>query len=58
MIFLLSTTLSHNVIKEKLTELIEQRFNREESLYLALNIVCGHARELVTPSIVFWITYI
>ena len=33
----LYTTLSHNLIKEKLTELIEQTFNREGSLYLACN---------------------
>ena len=31
------TTLPHNLIKEKLTELIEQNFNREDSLYLACN---------------------
>ena len=31
------TTLPHNLIKEKLTELIEQAFNREGSLYLACN---------------------
>ena len=31
----LYTTLPHNLIKEKLTELIEQIFNREGSLYLA-----------------------
>ena len=31
----LYTTLPHNLIKEKLTELIEQTFNREGSLYLA-----------------------
>ena len=30
----LYTTLPHNLIKEKLTELIEQTFNREGSLYL------------------------
>ena len=30
-------TLPHNLIKEKLTELIEQTFNREGSLYLACN---------------------
>ena len=36
MISLLST-LPHNLIKEKLTELIEQTFNREGSLYLAGN---------------------
>ena len=33
----LYTTLLHNQIKEKLTELIEQTFNREGSLYLACN---------------------
>ena len=33
----LFTTLPHNLIKEKLTELIEQTFNREGSLYLACN---------------------
>ena len=35
--FTLYTTLPHNLIKEKLTELIEQTFNREGSLYLACN---------------------
>ena len=33
----LYTTLTHNLIKEKLTELIKQTFNREGSLYLACN---------------------
>ena len=33
----LYTTLPHDQIKEKLTELIEQTFNREGSLYLACN---------------------
>ena len=33
----LYTTLPHNLIKEKLTELIKQTFNREGSLYLACN---------------------
>ena len=33
----LYSTLSHNLIKEKLTELIEQKFSRECSLYLACN---------------------
>ena len=33
----LYTTLPHNLIKEKLTELIEQTFNRDDSLYLACN---------------------
>ena len=31
----LFTTLTHNLVKEKLTELFEQIFNREGSLYLA-----------------------
>ena len=33
----LYTKLPHNLIKDKLTELIEQTFNREGSLYLACN---------------------
>ena len=33
----LYTTLSHNLIKEKLTELIEQKINRMGSLYSACN---------------------
>ena len=33
----LYTTLPHNLIKEKLADLIEQTFNREGSLYLACN---------------------
>ena len=33
----LYTTYPHNLIKEKLKELIEQTFNREGSLYLACN---------------------
>ena len=37
----LYTTLPHNLIKEKLTELIEQTFNREGSLYLACNENCA-----------------
>ena len=35
--FTLYTKLLHNLIKEKLTELIEQTFNGEGSLYLACN---------------------
>ena len=31
------TTLPHTIIKEKLTELIKQIFNKEGSLYLACN---------------------
>ena len=37
MISLHYTTLPHNLIKEKLIKLIEQTFNREDSLYLACN---------------------
>ena len=33
----LYTTMAHNLIKEKLTEIIEQTFNREGSLYLDCN---------------------
>ena len=33
----LCTTLPHNLIKEKLTELLELTFNKEGSLYLACN---------------------
>ena len=33
----LYTSLPHNIIKEKLKELIEQTFNREGSHYLACN---------------------
>ena len=33
----LYTTLPHSIIKEKLTELIEQTFNIESLLYLACN---------------------
>ena len=32
-------TLPYNLIKEKLTELIEQTFNREGSLYLILDCI-------------------
>ena len=63
----LYTTLPYNLIKEKLTELIEQSFNREGSLYLACNdkmpfllqnnlndINCCHVRKCVMRSIIFW----
>ena len=56
----------------KLTELIEQTFNREGSLYLACNdknalflllnnlnnINCGHVRKCVMRSIIFWTIYL
>ena len=64
--FTLYTTLPHNLIKNKLTELIEQTFNREGSLYLACNdkmpflllnnlndINCGHVRKCVMRSLFF-----
>ena len=67
----LYTTLPHNLINEKLTELIEQTFNREGSLYLACNeknaflllnnlndISCGHVRKCVMLSIIFWTIYL
>ena len=43
--FTLYTTLPRNLIKQKLTELIEQTFNREGSLYLA-----GSAKNAVFTS--------
>ena len=66
------TTLPLNLIKEKLTELIEQTINREGSLYLACNdknafflllnnlndIKCGHVRKCVMRSINFWTIYL
>ena len=67
----LYTTLPHNLIKEKRTELIEQTFNREGSLYLACNdknaflllnnlndLNCGHVRKCVLGSISFWTIYL
>ena len=64
MIFLLST-LPNNLIKEKLTELIEHTFNREGSLYLACNeknallrYKCGHVRKCVMLSNIFWTIYL
>ena len=59
----LYTTLPHNLIKEKLNDLIEWTFHREESLYLACNVRnvfsllkcikithCGHVRKCVELS--------
>ena len=68
----LYTTLPHNLIKEKLTELIEQTFNREGSLYLACNdkkmpflplnnlndINCGHVKKCVMRYIIFRTIYL
>ena len=67
----LYTTLSHNLIKEKLTEFIEQTFNREFSLYLACNEKRAfftseqHKRcnlwlcqKVVMLSIIFWTIYL
>ena len=66
------TTLPHNLIKEKLTELIEQTFKREGSLFfLACNdenaflflnnlndINCGHVGKCVMLSIIFKTIYL
>ena len=59
--------MPHNITKEKLTDLMEQTFNRNGSIYLACNdihtfsllnslkdIICGHIRKFVTLSISFW----
>ena len=67
----LYTTLPHNLIKEKLTELIEQTLYREDSLYLACydkndfllrinltDINCGYVRKCVMLSIIFWTMYL
>ena len=67
----LYTALPHNLIKEKLTDLIEQTFNREGSLFwlvmikmpfLLLNnlndINCDHVRKCVMRSIIFWTIYL
>ena len=35
--FTLYTTLPHNLIKDKLIDLVERTFNREDSPYLACN---------------------
>ena len=63
----LYTILPHNLIKEKLTELIEQTLNREGTLYLACNdknaflllnnlndINCVDVRKCVMCSIIVW----
>ena len=67
----LYTSLPYNLIKEKLTELIEHTFNREGSLYLACyeialilllnnpkDIICGHVGKCVVLSIIFWTIYL
>ena len=67
----LYTTFPHNLIKEKLTELIEETFNREGLLYLACNdkmpilllnnindIKCGHVRKCVILFIIVWAIYL
>ena len=67
----LYTTLLQNLVKEKLTKLTEQTFNREGALYLACNkkmpflllinlcdINCGHVRKGVMLSIIFWTIYL
>ena len=67
----LYNTLLHNLIKEKLTELIEKIINREGFLYLACNennafllqnnlndISYGHVREFAMLFIIFLILYL
>ena len=68
----LYTTLPHNLTKEKLTELIEQTFNREDHFiwlvmikmpFLLLDnlsdiVICGHVRKCVMLSIIFWTIYL
>ena len=69
----LCAALPRGLVGEKFTELIEQTFNREGSLYLACNdknaffflllndlndINCGHVRKCVMLSIIFWTLYL
>ena len=71
MISLLS--MPHNLIKEKLTELIEQTFNRDKRahfIWLVMikmpfllmdnlnDISCGNVRKCVMLSIIFLTTYL
>ena len=65
------TKLPHNLIKEKLTELIEQIFLTESAHFIWLvmikmpfllpnnlnDINCGHVRKCVMRSIIFWAIY-
>ena len=67
----LYTALPNNLIKEKLTEFIEQTFKIDGSLYLTCkekrafsflnnlkDINCGHVRKSVTLSFIFWTTFL
>ena len=67
----LYTTLPHNLIKEKLTELIEKYLTERAHFiwlvmikmpFLLLNnrndINCGHVRKYVICSIIFWTIYL
>ena len=67
----LYTTLPHNLIKEKLTELIEQHLTeRAHFIWLVMikmpflllinlnDINCGNVRECVMRSIIFWTIYL
>ena len=63
----LYTTLPHNLMKDKLTELIEQRDHfiwlvMIKMPFLLLNnlndINCGHVRKCVMRSIIFWTIYL
>ena len=60
-----------NCLIEQIEELIEQKFNREGSLYLACNdtnafftseqpkrINCGHVRKCAMLFIIFWRIYL
>ena len=50
----LLSTLPHNIIKEKLTELIEQTFYREGSLYLPCNRKCAFFTSEQPKTIKLW----
>ena len=67
----MASSLSHYLTKEKLSVLIEQTLNRDDSFYLVLNekrafftylnlddMMCCHVRKYVMPSIIFWTIYL
>ena len=70
--FLASRRSTYDFSTQRKTELIEQPFNREGSLYLACNerrafylelnnlndLSCGHVRKFVTLSIIVWTIYL
>ena len=70
-IFTLFTTLPHNLIKDKITELTEQHLpERAHFIWLVMikmpflllnnlnDINCGHVRKCVMLSFIFWIIYL